>query len=79
MKIQPTRVPRSLLLLYGYNAAMGMKIKMKTGAGKKYILPPVLDAVEEQEEERVCQGNGCSSSSGCSGVGCPSNNYEDER
>jgi DNA-directed RNA polymerase beta subunit len=29
--VPPTKVPRSLLLLYGYNAAMGTKIRMKTG------------------------------------------------
>jgi len=43
--VPPAKVPRSLLLLYGYNAAMGTKIRMKTGPVRGN-LPTITDGSE---------------------------------
>ena len=43
--VPPTKVPRSLLLLYGYNAAMGTKISMKTGPVRE-VRPQITDGSE---------------------------------
>jgi DNA-directed RNA polymerase beta subunit len=54
--VPPTSIPRSLLLLYGYNAAMGTKIQMKTGPMRSTL--PMLpersargELVEEPEDQ----------------------------